>query len=53
MKAAGVARFISAFLGHASLSFTDKVYGTLFPDVSRAVANLAADIIPGTSEESR
>ena len=54
LKASGAdSRYIAAILGHASAAFTDKTYGALFPDVQRAVSNLAADVVPEASGESR
>lgn len=47
LKAAGAdSRYIAAVLGHASAAFADKAYGALFPDIQRAVSNLAAEVVP-------
>ncbi len=46
-KAAGLdSKYIAALLGHARSSFTDDVYVTLFPEVTKAAAEAAAAVVP-------
>jgi integrase len=46
-KAAGLdSKYISALLGHARSSFTDRAYITLFPDVQKLAADTAAAVVP-------
>jgi len=47
LKAAGVdTKIISAILGHSRTSFTDSVYVSVFPEVSKAAAEAAAAVVP-------
>jgi len=50
LKAAGIdTKIISAILGHSRTSFTDSVYVSVFPEVSKAAAEAAAAVVPRRS----